>query len=344
MTAEAKAKVLARFTGSTSYADLRDADLVIEAVFEDMEVKREVLQALDRVAKPEAVLASNTSYLDIDALAAATERPAQVLGLHFFSPAHVMRLVEVVRGVRTAPEVLGAAMRLVKRLGKIGVVSGVCHGFIGNRMQAKRQAQANRLIVEGAAPVDVDRALVAFGMPLGPFAMLDMAGLDIGWRPGKPAETVRDVLCELGRTGIKSGAGFYDYGEDRRPRPSAVTEETIVAFAARRGGERRAVGDEEILDRCLLSMVNEGAKILAEGVAQRASDIDVVWVHGYGWPAYRGGPMYWADQLGLDAVLDKLEALQARFGTDFAPAPLIRTLAAETRGFRDLEPRGAGRA
>ena len=332
---------LGRIRGTTDTADLGDADLIAEAVFEDMDLKKQVFARLDRDARPEALLASNTSYLDIDAIAAATGRPAHVLGLHFFSPAQVMRVVEVVRARQTSPATLKAAMGVVRAMGKIGVVCGVCHGFIGNRMQAQRQRQANRLIVEGAAPADVDRVLYDFGMPMGPFAMLDMAGLDIGWFEGKPAATVRDRLCEIGRRGQKTNAGFYDYGEDRKPRPSALVEQTIVEFAAGQGVTRRAISDAEILDRCLLVMINEGAKILAEGIAIRASDIDVVWVHGFGWPAWRGGPMYYADSLGLATVVERLDALAAAHGDEFSPAPLLRDLATQGRGLshRPDEPR-----
>jgi 3-hydroxyacyl-CoA dehydrogenase len=329
---EAQAR-LDRIGGTLDIADLADADLILEAVFESMELKQEIFGRLDAIAKPGAILASNTSYLDIDTIAATTGRPGQVLGLHFFSPAQVMRVVEVVRGGKTSKPTLKRALAIVRRMGKIGVVAGVCHGFVGNRMQAQRQRQANKLIVEGAAPSDVDRVLYQFGMPMGPFAMLDMAGLDIGWFPGKPAATIRDRLCELGRKGQKSGAGFYDYGDDRKPVPAEVVDQAIREFAAGVGVVRRAISDQEILDRCLLPMINEGAKILEEGIALRSSDIDLVWVHGFGWPAYRGGPMFYADNLGLNAIVERLEDLERDHGEDFRAARLLRTLAAEGRGF-----------
>jgi len=336
LSADQAARRLVLIEGGPDLSALADADLVVEAIVEDMEAKTALFRRLDAALRPGALIATNTSYLDVDALAAATAHPERVLGLHFFSPAQVMRLVEVVRAKRTSPQALATAMALVRRLGKIGVVSGVCHGFVANRMQAQRQRQANRLIVEGAAPADVDRVLSGFGFPMGPFAMLDMAGLDIGWRPGKPAETVRDVLCEMGRKGQKTGAGFYDYGEDRKPRPSPVVEQAIVDFAARERIERRPVDDQEILDRCLMAMVNEGAKILEEGIALRASDIDVAWVYGFGWPAWRGGPMYYADSLGAGAVLGLMKRLQARHGRDFAPSRLLERLADEGGRFSDL--------
>ena len=307
---------------------LADCDLIIEAVFEDMAIKQDVFGRLDRIAKPGAILASNTSYLNIDEIAAATSRPEQVIGLHFFSPANVMRLLEVVRGARTSPQVIATAMALAKTIGKVAVISGVCHGFIGNRMLNQRQEQANALILEGASPADVDRVLYEFGMPMGPFAMADLAGLDIGWSAETSrGETVRDRLCELDRRGQKTGRGFYDYDDKRRPTPSAEADAIIQDVARAQGIERRAVFDQEILERCLYPMVNEGALILEEGIAARASDIDVVWVNGYGWPVYRGGPMYWADQVGLSEIAAALE----RYG--MTPAPLLRRLAESGGGF-----------
>ena len=307
---------------------LADCDLIIEAVFEDMAIKQDVFGRLDRIAKPGAILASNTSYLNIDGIAAATSRPEQVIGLHFFSPANVMRLLEVVRGARTSPQVIATAMALAKTIGKVAVISGVCHGFIGNRMLNQRQEQANALILEGASPADVDRVMYEFGMPMGPFAMADLAGLDIGWSAETSrGETVRDRLCELDRRGQKTGRGFYDYDDKRRPTPSAEADAIIQDVARAQGIERRAVSDQEILERCLYPMVNEGALILEEGVAARASDIDVVWVNGYGWPVYRGGPMYWAGQVGLSEIVQALE----RYG--MTPAPLLRRLAESGGGF-----------
>lgn len=313
---------------------LADCDLVIEAAFENLDLKREIFGRLDRIVKAEAILASNTSYLDIDAIAAATARPERVLGLHFFSPANVMRLLEVVRGAKTAPAVVATAMALGRRIGKIAVLAGVCHGFIGNRILAQRQAQANRLVLEGATPQQVDRVITDLGLPMGPFAMIDLAGLDLGWsRETSKGETVREILCERDRRGQKTGRGFYDYDEARKATPSAEVEAVIRAVAARQGVTQREISDEEIRERCLYPMVNEGAKILDEGKALRASDIDIVWINGYGWPVYSGGPMHWADGIGLARIVERLRALEAEHGPDFTPAPLLATLAAEGGSF-----------
>jgi len=308
---------------------LCDCDLIIEAVFEDMSIKREVFGRLDRIARADAILASNTSYLDIDEIAAATSRPEQVIGLHFFSPANVMRLLEVVRGAKTSNTVVATAMKLGKSIGKVAVLSGVCHGFIGNRMLSVRQEQANALILEGARPADVDRVMHGFGLPMGPFAMADLAGLDIGWsRETSTGESVRDRLCEMDRRGQKTGGGFYDYDAQRKATPSAAAEQVIRAVAGERGIAQREVGDQEILERLLYPMVNEGALILEEGIAAKAGDIDVVWVNGYGWPVYRGGPMFWADQVGLKTIVEALEGYRTRLGgAAFEPAPLLRRLA-----------------
>ncbi|WP_298960693.1 3-hydroxyacyl-CoA dehydrogenase NAD-binding domain-containing protein [uncultured Methylobacterium sp.] len=316
---------------------LRDCDLVIEAVFEDMGIKKEIFSKLDRIAKPGAILASNTSYLDIDAIAAMTSRPGDVIGMHFFSPANVMRLLEVVRGEKTEKDVIATAMQLGRKVGKIAVLVGVCHGFVGNRMLAQRQREANRLMLEGVKPWDVDRVIQDFGLPMGPFAMIDLAGLDIGWsRETNKSETVRDLLCELDRRGQKTGAGFYDYDASRKATPSKITEEIIAKVSGRQGVAQKPASDGEILERCLYPMVNEGAKILEEGKAIRASDIDIVWINGYGWPVYRGGPMFWADTIGLPKVLERLRAYQAEYGDDFKPSALLERLAAEGKGFRDL--------
>jgi 3-hydroxyacyl-CoA dehydrogenase len=301
-----------------------DCDLIIEAVFENMEVKKEIFGKLDRIAKAGAILASNTSYLNIDEIAASTSRPQDVLGLHFFSPANVMKLLEVVRGAKTAPDVLVTAMQLAKKIRKVAVVAGVCYGFIGNRMLMPRQIEANRLLLEGATPEQIDRVHVEFGMPMGPFQMADLAGVDIGWhRDPNRVENVRDKLCALGRWGQKKQAGFYDYDEKRRPSPSPVVTEIIEEFRQKEGVEKREVSDQEIIERTLYTMVNEGAKILEEGMAQRASDIDVVWVYGYGWPVYRGGPMFWADTEGLARIVEGLKRQQDRLGDDFSLSELL---------------------
>ena len=299
-----------------------------------MEIKKEVFGKLDAIAKPGAILASNTSYLDIDAIAAMTKRPEHVLGLHFFSPANVMKLLEIVRGEKTAKPVIATAMQLAKAIGKVGVLVGVCHGFVGNRMLAQRQREANRLILEGAMPWDVDRVHVSFGMPMGPFAMSDLAGLDLGWsKETNTNGTIKDRLCAMDRRGQKTGAGFYDYDAQRKATPSPITEKLILDFAALQSIERRTIGDEEILERTIYPMINEGAKILEEGKALRASDIDIVWINGYGWPVYRGGPMFYGETIGLAHVVERLKAYEAELGAEFKPAALLERLAAEGRGF-----------
>ncbi|MFN3853870.1 MAG: 3-hydroxyacyl-CoA dehydrogenase NAD-binding domain-containing protein [Phreatobacter sp.] len=324
-------------TGTLDLSALADCDLVIEAVFENMAIKKEVFGKLDAIVKKGAILATNTSYLNVDEIAAATARPQDVIGLHFFSPANVMRLLEIVRGEKTAKDVIATAMKLAKTIGKVGVLVGVCHGFVGNRMLAQRQREANKLILEGAMPWDVDRVLYDFGLPMGPFAMSDLAGLDIGWsRETSKGETVREILCEMDRRGQKTGAGFYDYDEKRNATPSPVTERIILDLAAKKGINRRPISDDEILQRCIYPMINEGAKILEEGKAIRASDIDTVWVNGYGWPVYRGGPMFYGDTVGLPEVLRVMREFEGRHGADFKPAALLERLVAEGKGFKDL--------
>ena len=323
-------------TGVLELDRLADCDLVIEAVFELMDVKKEIFAKLDTIAKPGAILASNTSYLDINEIAAATSRPEYVLGMHFFSPANVMRLLEVVRGAKTAKPVIATAMQLAKKIGKVGVLVGVSHGFVGNRMLEARQREANKLILEGAMPWDVDRVLYDFGMPMGPFAMGDLAGLDLGWVKEKSTSaTIREVLCEMDRRGQKNGKGFYDYDENRKATPSPEVEKVILEFSKKKGIARRKVSDEEILERCLYPMINEGAKILDEKIAMRASDIDVVWMTGYGWPVYRGGPMHYAEEVGLGKVLDRMRSYHAEHGDDFKPAALLERLVAEHKSFKD---------
>lgn len=308
MTAEQVDGAMALLTPTLDYADLADCDLVIEAVYENMDVKKQVFARLDEVVKPGAILASNTSYLNIDEIAKATQRPGHVLGLHFFSPANVMKLLEVVRGAQTRGDVLATAMKLARTIGKVAAVSGVCPGFIGNRMLSKRQEQANKLIMEGAIYWDVDDVLLEFGFPMGPFQMGDLAGLDIGWhRDPAKVTTVREALCAAGRFGQKSGKGFYDYDSARQRTPSDEVRAIIADFAAKAGHAQREVSKDEIRERLLYPMVNEGAMILSEGIAQRASDIDVVWINGYGWPLYTGGPMFWASTVGLDNVVAGLE-------------------------------------
>ncbi len=313
-------------------ATLADCDLIIEAVFENMAVKKELFARLDTIARPGAVLATNTSYLDVNEIAAATQRPQDVVGLHFFSPANVMKLLEVVRGAKTAPDVLATAMEVGKAIGKVAVVAGVCHGFIGNRMLAQRRIQADALILEGAMPWDVDRVAYDFGWPMGPFQMSDLAGLDIGWsKDTSKGATIRERLCELDRRGQKTGAGYYDYDARRNRSNPALVEKLILDFAAEKGVTRRRIDDQEILERLVYPMVNEGAKILAEGIAQRASDIDVVWIYGYGWPVYRGGPMFYADTVGAAEVVAALAKHKPRLGDGFAVAPLLAQAARDGR-------------
>ncbi len=316
------------------YGDLADCDLVIEAVFENMDVKKEVFAKLDETVKQGAILASNTSYLNVDEIATATNRPDYVLGLHFFSPANVMKLLEVVRGEKTSDQVLATCMKLAKKIGKIAVVAGVCDGFIGNRMLSPRQQQANALIMEGANYWEVDEVLLDFGFPMGPFQMSDLAGLDIGWhRDPTRIETVRDALCAIDRRGQKTGAGFYDYDAARQRTPSDDVKKIIADFAEKQGVAQREISKEEIQERLLYPMVNEGALILEEGMAQRASDIDVVWINGYGWPLYTGGPMFWADTVGLDAVVAGLEKHGAALGEKFKLSQLLADKAAAGERF-----------
>ena len=324
MTGDQVEQAMALLRPTLDFDALVGCDLIIEAVFEQMDVKKEIFTRLDKVVKQGAILASNTSYLNIDEIAAVTSRPQDVVGLHFFSPANVMKLLEVVRGAKTAPDVLVTAMHLAKKIRKVAVVAGVCHGFIGNRMLMPRQVEATKLLLEGATPEQVDRVHVEFGMPMGPFQMADLAGVDIGWhRDPNRVENIRDALCAIDRWGQKKGAGFYDYDDKRRPTPSPVVQQIIEDFAAKQGVTRRQIDDEEIVQRTLYTMVNEGAKILEEGMAQRASDIDVVWVYGYGWPVYRGGPMFWADTEGLQKIVDGLKEQEERMGSDFSFSKLL---------------------
>ncbi|MEG3171683.1 3-hydroxyacyl-CoA dehydrogenase NAD-binding domain-containing protein [Sphingomonas sp. ZB1N12] len=290
------------------FADLAECDLIIEAVYETMEVKKEIFTKLDAIAKPGAILASNTSYLNIDEIAACTKRPEDVVGMHFFSPANVMKLLEVVRGDKTADDVLATVMALAKKIKKVAVVAGVTYGFIGNRMLMPRQVEATKLLLEGASPEQIDKVHVAFGMPMGPFQMSDLAGVDIGWhRDPSRIENIRDALAAENRWGQKTKAGFYDYDEKRTPSNSPRVAEIIDDFRKKSGVTPREISDEEIVVRTLYTMVNEGALILEEGKAQRASDVDVVWIYGYGWPVYRGGPMFWAQSEGLPKVVAGLE-------------------------------------
>ena len=315
-------------TPTLDFAALGECDLIIEAVYENMDVKKDIFAKLDTIAKPGAILASNTSFLNIDEIASVTGRPQDVLGMHFFSPANVMKLLEVVRGAKTAPDVLATVMALAKTIKKVAVVAGVCHGFIGNRMIEPRQNEAVQLLIEGATPEQVDRVHVAFGMPMGPFQMADLAGVDIGWhRDPTRIESIPEALSAEGRWGQKTGKGFYDYDEKRNPSPSPRVAEIVEDFRKKLGAVQHEVTDQEIVERTLYPLVNEAALILEEKMAQRASDIDVVWIYGYGWPVYRGGPMFWADTEGLPKIVAGLE----KHG--FKVAPLLKAKAEKGERF-----------
>jgi 3-hydroxyacyl-CoA dehydrogenase len=334
LTTEQVGQAMGLLNPTLDFDALADCDLIIEAVYENMDVKKDVFARLDKIAKRGAILASNTSYLNVNEIAAATSRPQDVVGMHFFSPANVMKLLEVVRGEKTAADVLLTAMQLGKRIRKVPVVAGVCHGFIGNRMLMPRQIEATKLLLEGATPEQVDRVHVEFGMPMGPFQMADLAGVDIGWhRDPERIESIRDGLCAIGRWGQKKGAGFYDYDDKRRPAPSPKVQEIVDEFRAKAGVQPREISDQEIVERTLYSMVNEGAKILEQGIAQRASDIDVVWVYGYGWPVWRGGPMYWADHEGLAKIVEGLKRQEERMKPEFSFSNLLLAKAENGESF-----------
>jgi len=324
---------------TTDMADLAGADLVIEAIFEDMAVKQALFQQLAGLVKPSAILATNTSYLSIDAMAQASGRAEQFIGMHFFSPAHIMKLLEVVRGTRTSAQVIATVMQLAGKLDKIPVLARECHGFIGNRMMRMRREAAERLVLAGAEPVQVDDVLQDFGFPMGPFAMSDMAGLDVGWSAEKStSSTAKEVLCEAGRFGQKNKAGYFDYDDQRNRTPSPVANALLKGLAERLGIAQQQYDGAQVLELLLFPAINEGARILEEGIAQRASDIDVVWINGYGFPAYRGGPMYWADQVGLDRVLSRVEDLHRQYGDWIKPSELLKTLVAEGRTFGQAYP------
>ena len=337
---------LACITGSVGYEDARGADIVVEAVFERMDLKQEVFRQLDAVCKPDAVLATNTSTLDVNEIAAVTSRPQSVIGTHFFSPANVMRLMENVRGQHSSARTIATVMQLAKRLGKVGVLVGVCDGFVGNRLLAPYLREAEFLLEEGALPQQIDRVIYEFGLPMGPFQMSDLAGNDVSWfirqrqaatrPPHLRYSVVADRICEQGRFGQKTGAGWYRYEPgNRTPVPDPIVESVIAEAAAEAGITRRTISDDEIVPRCLYPLVNEGAKILDEGIALRASDIDVVWMHGYGFPRYRGGPMFWADLVGLRTIYDAMSRLYDEHGEWLEPAPLLKRLAEQGKGFGD---------
>jgi 3-hydroxyacyl-CoA dehydrogenase len=343
---------MARITPQLSYEGFEDADIIVEAVFEGMALKKQVFAEIDAIAKPSCILASNTSYLDVDEIASATGRPAMVLGNHFFSPANVMRLLEIVRGKATSHEAIATCMALAKRLKKVGVLAGNCRGFIGNRMLGPYLREAQFLVEEGASVAQVNQAMYDFGMAMGPLAMSDLAGLDVGWRirrefrhlerPGVRQPLVADLLCEAGRYGQKTGRGWSQYDENRNGSPDPETEALIEKTARAAGIERRSIEAEEIVDRCVLALINEGAKLLDEGIALRASDIDVVYLNGYAFPAWRGGPMFYGDTIGLDRVLARLEEFEARHGAElWSPAPLLKRLAGSGKTFSGLDQEAA---
>jgi 3-hydroxyacyl-CoA dehydrogenase len=332
MSAEQMEARLARFSRTTDYGDLADCDLIIEAVFEEMAIKKEVFGKIEAVAKDRAILATNTSYLDVDEIAASTRRPQDVVGLHFFSPANVMKLLEIVRGKATAPDVIATALAVARRIAKVPVVVGVCHGFVGNRMLASRAAENEALLLEGATPEQIDRVFTDFGWPMGPFAMGDLAGLDIGWRNRKALGTtavIADALCEMGRFGQKTQKGFYLYEDgSRTPKPDPEVGRLIEEKAREAGINRREISDQEITERTLYPMINEGARILEEGIALRASDIDVAWIYGYGFPRGKGGPMFFADLEGLTKIVERLEHWHANTGNAvFEPAATLKEAA-----------------
>ena len=348
LSADVLAQRLALLTPTLDYADLADCDLIIEAVFEEIGVKESVFKRLDAVAKPGAILASNTSTLDLDRIAAFTSRPQDVIGLHFFSPANIMKLLEVVRGRHTAKDVLATAMAVARRIKKIAVVSGVCDGFIGNRMIEQYSRQAGFLLEEGALPAQIDAAMERFGLAMGPFRMSDLAGNDIGWairkrraieQPGLTYAKVFDRLCETGRFGQKTGAGWYDYQPgDRKAYPSALVDDLVIAHSQAVGIERRSISDQEIVERLVYALINEGARIIEEGIASKASDIDVVYLNGYGFPLYRGGPMRYADEVGLANVVAAMRLFAAADSSNrqagaWEPAPLLLQLAQTGKTF-----------
>ncbi len=342
LTPEAKAQRMALIKPAVGLAAAAGADIVVEAAFEEMGVKQQIFGELDKVAKPGAILASNTSYLDIPTIAAATTRPQDVIGMHFFSPANVMKLLEIVRPKGSADDAIATAVTLGRKLGKVPVVVGNGFGFVGNRMLEQRTRAAERLLVAGALPHEVDAALVGFGFKMGPFAMADLAGNDIGWRSRKARglkAAVADAICEAGWFGQKTGRGYYIYPQGARAGQRCPEVEALITrISAEQGVTRRSFTQEEILARLLDPMVNEGARILEAGIAARPGDIDIVWIHGYNWPAWRGGPMFWADSVGLDVIVKRLEALAAEIGDKaLEPAPLLRRLAAEGKGFASLK-------
>jgi 3-hydroxyacyl-CoA dehydrogenase len=339
---------MALITPQLTYDGFDQADIIVEAVFEGMDLKKQIFAEIDKLAKPTCILASNTSTLDIDEIASATTRPQMVVGHHFFSPANVMRLLEIVRGKATSKAVIASSMALAKKLSKVGVLAGNCRGFIGNRMIAPYGREAQFLVEEGAAVEAVDQAIYDFGLAMGPLAMGDLAGLDVGWRirkefahlepPGVRQPVAEDRLCETGRFGQKTGSGWYKYDEARRATADPEVAALVKQWSAEAGIAQREIGDQEIVERCIYALVNEGARILEEGFALRPVDIDIVYVYGYGFPAYRGGPMWYADTIGLERVYERIREFEQQHGVLWTPAPLLKQLAEEGRTFAQFSP------
>jgi 3-hydroxyacyl-CoA dehydrogenase len=338
MTAEAVDHRMSLITGTLSLEDLADVDLVIEAVFENMSLKKEIFEKLDGICKADAILATNTSYLDVNDIAVATSRPESVLGLHFFSPANVMRLLEVVRGEKTSKPVLATSLNIAKKIKKIAVVVGSCYGFVGNRVFSRRSTEVNEMLLEGASMEQIDRVIYDFGYPMGPFQLRDLIGMDVGWdKASSSGSTIQEIMCEAGRLGQKNGKGFYRYENgSRTPIWDPEVSQMIADFAARQGYQKRELSDTEIEQRSIYAMINEGIKIVEEGVAVRPSDLDIILINGYGWPIYRGGPMFYADLIGLEKVLKAIEEYEAEFGSRWQPAALLRKLVKEGKTLQDL--------
>jgi 3-hydroxyacyl-CoA dehydrogenase len=345
--AEDKAKRMGLISKASGYDAIGDADIVIEAAFEEMAIKKEIFAKLDKTCKADAILATNTSYLDVDEIASATTRPESVLGLHFFSPANVMRLLEIVRGAKTSKDIVATAQALARTIGKIGVVCGVCNGFVANRSRGPMTREASFLVDEGALPQQVDKVLYDFGMAMGPFAVGDVAGIDVGWRVRRSLDATRpkdqrysptaDRLYELGRYGQKTGKGWYRYEKgSRAPLSDPEVEAVILQSSKDQGITRRAIGNEEILQRCLYAAINEGAKILDEKIAMRASDIDIMWLYGFAFPRWRGGPMYYADTIGLAEVYETVRGFHKQHGALWTPSPLLQRLAESGRSFTGI--------
>ena len=338
LTSETVDDRMSLITGSTNLEDVADADVVVEAVYENMDLKKEIFTKLDGICKSDAILATNSSALNIDEIASVTERPESVIGLHFFSPANVMQLLEIVRGEKTSIPVLATSVALAKTIDKIGAVVGVCPGFAGNRMFGQRNREIQKILLQGGTIAQLDRVIYDFGFPMGPFVLSDLIGIDVGWnKETSKGETLRDRLCERGRLGQKSGAGYYKYEEGSRvPIPDPEVDQLIKDYAIEKGFEPKEMTDEEIIQQCIYPVINEGAKILEEGIAVRPSDLDVIWVNGYGWPKYLGGPMYYGDQVGLDKVLAKIREFEQKYGEIWKPSPLLEKLVAEGKTFADL--------